>query len=240
MLNPQNRWPFGLDQGYLPQFLAISGAIFVALLFLDAPVTRYVAQLPEAVRAPFYIITRAGRSDWNLVPALLVMLGAFLAARYGFRANAQARQKAQTIASVSAFVFAGVAGPGLLANLVKRLVGRARPVQFDEAGIFSFDPVVNDWTSQSFPSGDTTTIFAFALVVMFFWPRTAWLVLFGAVLVGLSRVMVGVHFPSDVFGGFLTGVIGAYGVRNYCLGRGWLFIRDGDGRIVPRLNWPKN
>lgn len=238
MLNPQKHWPFGLEQGRLPRFLGLSGLIFAALFLADAPVTEYVARLPDAVRAPFYIITRAGKSDWNLVPALLITIIAFLLGRHFLAGNAA--RKAITVASVAAFVFAGIAGPGLLANFIKRAVGRARPVQFEEAGIFSFDPLFNDWTFQSFPSGDTTTIFAFALVVMFFWPRATWWALAGAVLVGLSRIMVGVHFPTDVFGGFLTGTLGAYFVRNYCLDRGWLFIRDGNGKIVPKLDWPED
>ena len=235
-LNPNELWPFGLDKGRAPQFVALALLIFGVLAPLDAPVTLWVAGLPEIVRAPFYIITRAGKSVWNLLPTLLVAIGAGIAARYWLHGTAKV--KARTVASVSAFLFAGVAAPGLVANLVKRGLGRSRPVNFEENGVFLFDPVFNDWTFQSFPSGDTTTIFAFAMVVLFFFPRAFWWMLFGAALVGLSRIMVGVHFPTDVFGGVLLGILGAYWVRNFCLKRDWLFRQDSEGKIVPNLCWP--
>ncbi len=235
-LDPQCRWPFSLDEGNIWRFLSLSVVILVALGMLDTPVTLWVAGLPEAVRAPFYYITRAGKSDWNLLPTLLVAIGAGIAARFWMQGDAQI--KARTIASVSFFLFAGVAVPGIVANLVKRGLGRSRPVNFEENGIFSFDPVLNDWTFQSFPSGDTTTIFAFAMVVLFFFPRLFWWMLFGAALVGLSRIMVGVHFPTDVFGGILLGVLGAYWVRNFCLKQGWLFHQNSRGKIMPNFDWP--
>ncbi len=235
-MNPNERWPFGLDRGRAPQFVALALVVFAGLALLDSPVTLWVAGLPEAVRAPFYYITRGGKSDWNLLPTLLVAIGAGIAARFWLRGNRQIRVR--TIASVSAFLFAGVAAPGIVANLLKRGLGRARPVDFAQNGTFSFDPLLNDWTFQSFPSGDATTIFAFAMVVLFFFPRAFWWMIIGAALAGLSRIMVGVHFPTDVFGGILLGVLGAYWVRNFCLKRGWLFHQDSEGKIMPNLDWP--
>jgi len=55
-----------------------------------------------------------------------------------------------------------------------------------------------------------------------------------AILVGISRVAVSAHFPSDVVGGAILGVLGAYLVRWAFARRGWLFVIDGDGRILPR------
>lgn len=236
MLNIQNSWPFGLDRTKFPRFALLVLAIFVMLVFLDAPVTRFVAQLPEAVRSTFRIITRAGTSDWILIPTLAVAVLGFLLGK--FLLAPPRNQKIFTVTSVSFFIFAGVALPGIGSNLIKRAVGRARPVNFEEFGIFHFEPVLNDWSFQSFPSGDTTTIFALAIVIMFFLPRAAAWVLAGAALVGLSRIMVGVHFPTDVFGGILTGTFGAFAVRNYCARQGWLFRRTDEGKYIPDLHRP--
>src|SRR5690606_22481781 len=93
-------------------------------------------------------------------------------------------------------------------------------------------PIVNDWTFQSFPSGHTTTAIALAFVIGFLWPRLFWPFLAIGVLVGVSRVPVGMHYPTDVLAGFVVGMLGAYLVRNFFAERDWLFRRRADGRIV--------
>lgn len=226
MFTPAKPWPFGVTPSSALLFLSAVFSIFVALLFIDAPVTRWVATLPETVVAPFRIITRAGNSDWILIPSLVIALLAFVVGKFGLATAA--KQRAYNLASISGFIFTGVAVPGILALLFKRLVGRARPVNFEEFGILHFAPF-NDWTFQSFPSGDATTVFALAAVIGFLSPRLMWLAITGAALVSLSRIMVGMHFPTDVFGGILLGTFGAFMVRNFYTQRGWLFEKDAAG-----------
>ncbi|MBI3776710.1 MAG: phosphatase PAP2 family protein [Gammaproteobacteria bacterium] len=67
---------------------------------------------------------------------------------------------------------------------------------------------------HSFPSGHTTTIFALAAVLCMQFHSLGWRGLFIliAVLAGISRAVVGVHWPLDIlagaFGGWLSGVLG--------------------------------
>ena len=66
-------------------------------------------------------------------------------------------------------------------------------------------------TTSSFPSGHTAAAFALAAtLVLLPWPMH-WKVVavIAASLVGLSRVVVGIHWPMDVFAGALTGWLGA-------------------------------
>lgn len=65
--------------------------------------------------------------------------------------------------------------------------------------------------SSSFPSNHTIIIaaFAFALIVDRRWAGWGWLALAGALLVGTSRVYLGVHFPLDIAGGLLLAPLAA-------------------------------
>lgn len=65
----------------------------------------------------------------------------------------------------------------------------------------------------SFPSGHTLHAFAFAMLLASFHPALAPLLWGFAALVGLSRVVLGLHFPSDVLFGALLGTATASLVR---------------------------
>lgn len=65
----------------------------------------------------------------------------------------------------------------------------------------------NNW---SFPSGHSA--FFFALTTAIYLYNKKWGVWFfiAAILINISRVIVGVHYPSDILGGAIIGVIIAY------------------------------
>ena len=103
----------------------------------------------------------------------------------------------------------------LLVNnlLLKNLVGRIRP--YDACSTLL--PLVAKPTDYSFPSGHTGSSFASACVLYHHLPKKAGIpMLVLAVLISLSRLYVGVHYPSDVLAGILTGI------GSGCLAE-WLF-----------------
>lgn len=121
---------------------------------------------------------------------------------------------------VGAGMLIGIAVGALITNItIKPLIARPRPFELFE--YINNDPNVllfKDWwesmgsvsasSMRSFPSGHTTSAVA-ALVPVFLFcnKKTSWLALVAAVLMGASRNYVMVHYPSDVLGGIIVGLI---------------------------------
>ena len=208
-------------------------ALLTVLAFFDAELLRLAGNLPAAVVLVFDWITRLGESDYILIGSLALWLVAggatFLALQpLTLRALRQA-------ASVGAFVFCGVGFPSLVSAIVKRLVGRARPEAVDGSGILDFQTMSwLDWMYQSFPSGHATTAFALCFVVSFLAPRAFPYMLSLAATIAASRVVLGVHYTTDIVGGAVVGVLGAYFVRNVFASRGWLFEVREHGAIAAK------
>lgn len=59
----------------------------------------------------------------------------------------------------------------------------------------------------SFPSGHTLHAVAFSVVALSYYPELSWLVLPFATLVAMSRVVLGLHYPSDVLAGAAIGAL---------------------------------
>lgn len=89
----------------------------------------------------------------------------------------------------------------LIGNIaLKHLVARVRP--YDAiAGLHSLVPSLSDY---SFPSAHTSISFSVALIYYHcFSKKTGILFLILAALIALSRLYVGVHYPTDILGGFV-------------------------------------
>ena len=232
MVDLSTRWPAGLGSNRWWVAVGLALAFMIVAVTFDRQLAVLARSVSPEVEGFFAELTRYGESDWILVPAagLLVITAAIaLFVRWKLM-----RTMLWQFSSLYAFILLGVGVPSLIATLAKRAIGRGRPVHFDEFGLLHFQPNWLDWTFQSLPSGHATTIFALAMVIAFISPRWAYLAFSFALAVGISRVIVGAHYPSDVVAGAILGVLGAYLVRLFFAGRGWGFRVAPDGSIRNR------
>lgn len=223
-------WPVKAGRSSWLLAAAVCVALLVVLGFADADGSRLGQGLPGPIVAAFEWITHLGESGYILYTSLAVfLLGGALAL---VPRNEARRAGLQQVAGLGAFVFVGVGLPSLFTTIVKRLIGRTRPEFLESVGAFDFRTLSwGTWYHQSFPSGHATTVFALCFVVGFLAPRAFPWMLALAVLVALSRIVVGAHYPTDVLGGAVVGILGAYLVRNVFAMRGWLFEPRPDGAI---------
>lgn len=96
----------------------------------------------------------------------------------------------------------------ILIQLIKIIVMRPRPYT-ELSNLILLDL----GTDYSFPSGHTSTSTAMAYVLSCEYKR--WILMLIPVIVGFSRLYIGVHYPSDVLGGFLLGLVIAYMVEYF-------------------------
>jgi undecaprenyl-diphosphatase len=111
-----------------------------------------------------------------------------------------------------------------IGQVLERTLDRPRP--FVALG---FTPLVPHVADASFPSDHTMA--GVALVSPLLWstsPRTGALLLIWALVVGVSRVAVGLHYASDVFASALLGLV-LGGLATFAVNR-WLPVRTASER----------
>ena len=107
--------------------------------------------------------------------------------------------------AVSAMAGAGLSGT-LIYTLLKRGIRRPRPSAVRDGLILTVAPL----DRFSFPSGHTLHAIAFSVVVTAHAPVLGWLVWPFTALVAASRLILGLHFPSDVIAGGILGAVIAW------------------------------
>jgi len=102
---------------------------------------------------------------------------------------------------------ARMAVTGLVCTLIykwlKSKTSRPRPFAVETAVRAGADPL----DPFSFPSGHTLHAVAFSVVAIAFYPTLAWVLVPFTLLVAASRVVLGLHYPSDVLAGAALGAL---------------------------------
>lgn len=219
-------WPFSGQQIGIAAGVAL--VIFLAVMFLlDAAIVNAVGRLPSWIAWSFDQITDFGKSGWFLWPLGVLFLG--LAALPSLPRLPQLVLDA-IIVRVG-FLFLAIGAPSLFDTIVKRMIGRARPLVGGSLDPYLFSPF--KWTADyaSLPSGHATTAFAALVAFGTLWPRARTVMWIYALLIAVSRVVLTAHYPSDVLAAAAVGVTGALFVRRWFALRRLGFSVTADGAI---------
>jgi undecaprenyl-diphosphatase len=169
-------------------------AVLLAVCFcLDATVAGALARLRRSPFADFLENSvRWLGTGYVQVAVLLVLAGASAALRLP-----TLRPAAWSLLAFSL--------SGLAAILLKVLVHRPRP--WTQAAPDGWSDYLSNSSFHSFPSGESTTSFALAVVLGAWFPKLRVPLMAAAALIAVARVLVGSHYPSDVMGGAMLGIL---------------------------------
>ncbi len=151
---------------------------------LEVSVFNVINNWPDYWRIPFLIITYSGTVYMMAALTLFTIWRGY--PRLGLR------------------IFCGSVSAFMLTQILKLLVERPRP----------YDALTNVTVREKlsagfgFPSTHTAMATVMALLLVIYLPQKwRWLAVAWIVLVGLSRIYLGVHAPLDVVGGFSAGIL---------------------------------
>ena len=101
-----------------------------------------------------------------------------------------------------------LATAGILCNLIKYIFGVARPKYFFLEGFERIDFFNSFHKANSFPSGHTQAAFTLAILLVIYVKKYYWIIFMIAGLMGISRIFMSMHFPSDIlFGAYLGSLV---------------------------------
>ncbi|WP_085032419.1 phosphatase PAP2 family protein [Ensifer aridi] len=225
------------------QPLASTGWIFLTTLILvlafvpfDPQLSEWAQGLPDEIVDFNRTITDFGTFAWMIYTSTFLLLIAFIAKRASARDTVQ--QRARSARNLSAYFLLTVGTASALVHGLKFLIGRARPELFADYGAYSLAPFTGDRLFESFPSGHSTAAGALFGALAMLLPQLRPLFFILALLIGVSRVIVGAHYPSDVAAGLLLGLWVAMMTAFLFAREGWLFRLDAAGWPMPKVADP--
>ena len=173
-----------------------------AFHFDAALLLRMHAMASPALNGFFVLMSKLGY-QWGVIPVDILIVAALLLRRRWRKA---------------AFAATAFIGSALLNLGSKQIFQRERPSLWES---------IAPESTFSFPSGHAMGSMTLVLTLVFLTWRTRWrwpvvaLVSGFVVSVGLSRVYLGVHYPSDILGGWCAAMIWVTGVYTVMFRRRW-------------------
>lgn len=213
-------------------WLLVAAILLVAaLLPFDGVISQWAQALPGGIVTFNKRITDFGTFAWMIYGSGSIVIIAYILNRVarsdGFSS------KSRTGWRLALYFLVTIGSASIVVHLAKLVIGRARPELFAEYGAHSISFFSgHDWVFQSFPSGHSAAVGSFFGAFSMLVPRLRILFTLGALAIGISRVVVGAHYPSDVAAGLLVGLWTALMTAFLFARKNWLFRPDENG-------WPR-
>ena len=186
-------------------------ALYIGIFFypeLDIKINNFFLEYNRSVNGDYFKkffinITEVGNSLWFFLIAIILFLASIFLQKIK-------KNKKNIIYSkqISVLLFFSILITGIITQTIKHIVGRPRPNYAIESNSYELNFFNLESVFHSFPSGHTSTIFVVALVMSFLTPKIKYVYIFFALLVSLSRVVVGAHYFLDIVAGIVVAFIG--------------------------------
>ena len=201
----------GVRVGFTPKliaFLLILGILFMCYLILSAMWGSNSAEPIQSIEGMdydlFFFINQVDNPNLN---SFFIFLSLIFSHFLFLLINTiiwLRRPKLGTLLLISL----GIASTFLF--VTKVIVSRPRPPQ-----VLSNVKVLDSFEGSSFPSGHSTRAFLLASIVGSSYTKTVIPLVVFSSLVAISRVYVGVHFPTDIIAGSIVGLVLGRALYNY-------------------------
>lgn len=175
---------------------------FFSYLVFDQILANFVNSYlnDETLLIFFQFITFFG-SVYLVIPALILIFYQY------YHQKIRGKEK---ISKEFLFVSFAVSISWLVTKIIKVTFARYRPDLFLVDNLYGFSYFSFEFLKNSFPSGHTTVAFAMMFALSYIFPKYRLCLFLFAALIGISRIVLGVHFLSDVIFGAFIGVFITY------------------------------
>ncbi|MBE6457365.1 MAG: phosphatase PAP2 family protein [Alphaproteobacteria bacterium] len=196
--------------------LITAGLILGGIFWFDKPVFNFLRQgdariwywFDKIFSAQVWIFAALGAAVVFCVKKCVKTDCSFLKCRKSVNLSVFLRDFFEKTKTSNAFlILYSVFVTGVVVKVMKILIGRGRPIFYEALGMTGFVPFSTEWAFNSMPSGHAAVSFAGLVMIGMLAPRFKPLTWTLAILIGLSRVAYGAHWPTDVIFGAFIGMV---------------------------------
>ena len=204
--------------------------ILIAVL-LDNSLILFLNKVNEPFKSFFHTATNFGNSAYYFTIVIVLF--------FILRIKKNISEIYKNLYDLNIFIFYNLLLSGIVVQLLKHLIGRPRPkMLLSDHSVIEFNILSFDSSFHSFPSGHSATIFSIVFAFYFLFPSIKKYLLALGIFIGLTRIVIGAHYLSDVIAGCGVSFFVFIFLRNYFLIKNKLFSKI-NNTIIPNFGFKK-